>query len=127
MGQLSHPSAIRIRAMVDLAPGQNRDVCERFSSFVKTYRREMLTRISESLHPNWELIVALRPDIRNGGRPHIVIVGHLGRLMIRVTEIPANADFMSDGVMKSAADESARMIKHWDPESAVSGPSHREP
>ena len=66
MGQLSHPSAIRIRAMVDLAPGQNRDVYERFASFVKTYRREMLTRISESPHPKWELIVALRPDIRNG-------------------------------------------------------------
>lgn len=81
-----------------------------FERFSAAYRMEMAKREIGVPRGAWEFWVVLRADPKNNHRPHILVVGHNGRLLVRIADIPATASLDVGNEAPRSAASSIRLM-----------------
>jgi hypothetical protein len=81
--------AVRVHGRSERASGAAPHEEQAFRSFVSAFRTEMARRSARAGEGGWEFWVVLRGDPKNSGKPHVLVVGRAGKLMVRVADIPS--------------------------------------
>ncbi len=81
-----------------------------FNGFSSAYLLEMGRKSTSSRPAGWDFWIVLRPDPKHQNRPHILVVGHSGRLTVRIADLNPAAEWDSKAEAARVARRSVKTM-----------------